>query len=310
LELKQLGERTWCIPGRVNIGYYEENGQGYLIDSGLDDDQGRKVLKLLNEERKVPLRAIVNTHSNADHVGANAFIQKRTNCEVWTTRIEGILTERTSLEPLMLWSAWPFKEIRGKFIEAKPSKVTFIDQPMAIGDPRLAAEYPIGDTELVAVPLPGHYLDMIGVKTPDEVFFLADALFDPTVLEKYRFCVMLDVTSAHKTLDMIEGANARWFVPCHAPAAQSIGTLVRQNKEGLNWVTEAVEEALANSERPLTREEILSRIGMANALEMDAAHLLLNLSCVSAHLTHLSELDRVEPVVQDCLLVWKRKNPR
>jgi glyoxylase-like metal-dependent hydrolase (beta-lactamase superfamily II) len=160
------------------------------------------------------------------------------------------------------------------------------------------------------VPLPGHYLDMIGVKTPDEVFFLADALFDPTVLEKYRFCVMLDVTSAHKTLDMIEGTNARWFVPCHAPAAQSIGTLVRQNKEGLNWVTEAVEEVLANSERPLTREEILSRIAMANELEMDAAHLLLNLSCVSAHLTHLSELDRVEPVVQDCLLVWKRKNPR
>ena len=120
MELRQLVERTWCIPGRVNIGYYEENGQGYLIDSGLDDDQGRKVLKLLNEERQVPLRAIVNTHSNADHVGANAFIQKRTNCEIWTTRIEGILTERTSLEPLLLWSAWPFKGIRGKFIEAKP----------------------------------------------------------------------------------------------------------------------------------------------------------------------------------------------
>ncbi|MDR1377317.1 MAG: MBL fold metallo-hydrolase [Synergistaceae bacterium] len=310
MELKQLGERTWYIPGRVNIGYYEENGQGYLIDSGLDDDQGRKVLKLLNEERKVPLRAIVNTHSNADHIGANAFIQKRTDCEVWTTRIEGILTERTSLEPLMLWSAWPFKEIRGKFIEAKPSKVTFIDQPMAIGDPRFADEYPIGNTELVAVPLPGHYLDMIGVMTPDGVFFLADALFDPTVLEKYRFCVMLDVTSAHKTLDKIEKANARWFVPCHAPATQNVGTLVRQNKDGLNWVTEAVDEALASSERPLTREEILSRIGMANGLEMDAAHLLLNLSCVSAHLTHLSELDRVEPVVHDCLLVWKRKAPQ
>jgi glyoxylase-like metal-dependent hydrolase (beta-lactamase superfamily II) len=308
LELKQLGERTWYIPGHVNIGYYEENGQGYLIDSGLDDSQGRKILKLLNEERKVPLRAIVNTHSNADHIGANALIQKRTDCEVWTTRIEGILTERTSLEPLMLWSAWPFKGIRGKFIEAKPSKVTFIDQPMAIGDPRFTDEYPIKDTDLMAVPLPGHYLDMIGVKTPDGVFFVADALFDPTVLAKYRFCVMLDVTSAHKTLDMIAETDARWFVPCHAPATRDIRELVRQNKEGLNWVTEAVDGALANSERPLTREEILSRIGVAHEMEMDAPHLLLNLSCVAAHLTHLSELDRAEPLVQDCLLVWKRKN--
>ncbi|MDR1979121.1 MAG: MBL fold metallo-hydrolase [Synergistaceae bacterium] len=309
LELKQLGDRTWYIPGRVNIGYYEENGQGYLIDSGLDDDQGRKVLKLLNEERRdTPLRAIVNTHSNADHIGANAFIQKRTNCQVWTTRIEGILTERTSLEPLLLWSAWPFKAIRGKFIEAKPSKVVFIDQPMAIGDPRFTDEYPIKDTALVAVPLPGHYLDMIGVKTPDDVFFLADALFDPTVLEKYRFCVMLDVTSAHKTLDMIERTNARWFVPCHAPATQDAGELARQNHEGLNWVTEAVYEALTNSGRPLTREEILSHIGVTHGLEMDAAHLLLNLACVAAHLTHLSELDRVEPFVEDCRLLWRKKS--
>ncbi|MDR2136737.1 MAG: MBL fold metallo-hydrolase [Synergistaceae bacterium] len=88
MELKQLGERTWYIPGRVNVGYYEENGQGYLIDTGLDDEQGRKLLKLLNEERQgVPLRAIVNTHSNADHIGANALVQKRTGCQVWATRI-------------------------------------------------------------------------------------------------------------------------------------------------------------------------------------------------------------------------------
>ena len=82
LELRQLGASTWYIPGRVNIGYYEEEGQGYLIDSGLDDKQKRKLLNLIKTKRNVPLRAIVNTHSNADHVGANAFIQKRTSCEV------------------------------------------------------------------------------------------------------------------------------------------------------------------------------------------------------------------------------------
>jgi glyoxylase-like metal-dependent hydrolase (beta-lactamase superfamily II) len=312
LELIQLGERTWYIPGRVNIGYYEENGQGYLIDSGLDDDQGKKLLKLLSEERKdVPLRAIVNTHSNADHIGANALIQKRTNCQVWATRIEGIMTERTSLEPLLLWSAWPFKEIRGKFIEAKPSKVTFIGEPASIAVTQASMsegpDYPIQDTALVATPLPGHYLDMIGVKTPDNVFFLADALFDPTILAKYRFCVMLDVTSAYRTLDKIQASDARWFVPCHAPATQNILELVRQNKEGLAWITDAVEQALATSATPLTKEEILSRVGVTHGLEMDALHLLLNLTSVAAHLTYLSELGRVEPFVQDCRLLWKRK---
>ena len=297
LELVQLGERTWYVPGRVNVGYYEENGQGYLIDSGLDDEQGRKLLKLIKEKRNAPLRAIVNTHSNADHIGANAFIQKRTGCEVWTTLVEGLLTEKPSLEPMMLWSACPFKEIRGKFIEAKPSKVTFIK-----------SEGPIMDTALTATQLPGHYFDMIGVTTPDDVFFLADALFDPSILAKYRFSVMLDVAAAYATLDKIAVAKAKWFVPCHAHPTNDITKLVRQNKDGLAWVSEEVFGALADS--ALTREEILVKVALANELEMDAAHLLLNLSSVSAHLTYLSENNKVEPFVQGCRLLWKRKNER
>ncbi|GHS97667.1 hydrolase [Synergistales bacterium] len=295
LELKQLGENTWVIPGHVNIGYYEENGKGYLIDTGLDDDQGRRVLKLLSEERAAPLRAIVNTHSNADHIGANAFIQKRTNCEVWATHVEGAMTEYPSLEPVLLWAAWPFKQIRGKFIEAKPSKVTYIE-----------SEGRIMDTYLKAVPLPGHYLDMIGVTTPDDVFFLADSLFDPKILEKYRFSVMLDIASAHKTFDMIENARASWFVPCHATPTKDIHELVAQNRAGQSWITERVYQAIEGTEG-ISREDALSKIGMAEGLDMDAAHLLLNLVSVNAHLTYLSEQDRIEPFVKDCRLLWRVK---
>ncbi|GHV35003.1 hydrolase [Synergistales bacterium] len=298
MELKQLGENTWVIPGSVNIGYYEENGKGYLIDTGLDDDQGRKILKLLSENRGAPLRAVVNTHSNADHIGANAFIQKRTNCAVWATRIEGVMTERPSLEPLLLWAAWPFKQIRGKFIEAKPSKVTYIE-----------SEGRIMDTSLKAVPLPGHYLDMIGVTTPDNVFFLADSLFDPKILKKYRFSVMLDIDSAYKTFDMIENTCASWFVPCHAPVTNDIRELVAQNRAGQAWITERVYRAVEEAEGVdgVSREDALSKIGVAEGLDMDAAHLLLNLASVNAHLTYLAERDKIEPFVKDCRLLWRVK---
>jgi glyoxylase-like metal-dependent hydrolase (beta-lactamase superfamily II) len=249
----------------------------------------------LSENRSAPLRAIVNTHSNADHIGANAFIQKRTNCEVWTTRIEGALTERPSLEPLLLWAAWPFKQIRGKFIEAKPSKVTYIE-----------SEGRIMDTALRAVPLPGHYLDMIGVVTPDDVFFLADSVFDPKILKKYRFSVMLDISGAYKTFDMIDSARASWFVPCHAPVTDDIHELIEQNRAGQAWITANVYQAIEGTDG-ISREDVLSKIGVANELEMDAAHLLLNLASVNAHLTWLAELDRIEPFVKDCRLLWRVK---
>ena len=297
LELRQLGARTWYIPGRVNIGYYEEEGQGYLIDSGLDDEQGRKLLNLTKTERGVPLRAIVNTHSNADHVGANAFIQKRTDCEVWTTRIEAALTECTALEPLFLWGAFPFPQIRDKFIEAKPSRAHIIEN-----------SGPIRDTRLSAVPLPGHFLDMIGVRTPDDVLFLADSVFDPAILRKYRFMVMLDVRRGHETLDWIEKERAAWYVPCHAPASQDVRDLVRQNREALTWLTEAVHAALST---PASREDVLARIteDPGLSLEMDASHLLLNLCSVGAHLTALAETGRAEPYVEGGRLLWRRSEP-
>ena len=297
LELRRLGPSTWYVPGRVNVGYYEEEGRGYLIDSGLDDDQGRRLLNLIRSERGVPLRAIVNTHSNADHVGANAFIQGRTGCEVWATRIEAALTECTTLEPLFLWGAFPFPQIRDKFVEAKPSRAAFIGN-----------SGPIRDTWLSAVPLPGHFLDMIGVRTPDDVLFLADALFDPAVLNKYRFMVMLDVRRGRETLEWLEREPATWYVPCHAPASQDIRELVRRNREALDWVADAVWTAL---ETPSSREDVLARLAVENGLSMDASHLLLNLCCVGAHLTALAEAGRAEPHVEGGRLLWRRtERPR
>ncbi len=291
MELRQLGDNTWYIPGRVNVGYYEENGYGYLIDTGIDDDQGRKLLNLL-KDRGVPLRAVINTHSNADHIGANSFIQKRTDCEVWTTLIEAALTESPTFEPMFLWGGFPFPQIRGKFIEAKPSRTSPIPNNGLIRD-----------TKLTAYPLPGHYLDMIGVRTPDDVIFLADALFDPEILKKYRFMVMLDIRRAYETLDWIADHRASWYVPCHAGATQDIETLVMQNKEALTWLSEAVYDTLS---KPVTREDILSEISMKYSLDMDVSHLLLNLSSVSAHLSFLAENGRIEPFVENSRMFWRR----
>ena len=293
MELIQLGENTWYIPGRVNVGYYEENGKGYLIDSGLDDEYGRKLLRLL-ESRNAPLAAIINTHSNADHIGGNSFIQKRSGCKIWATRFEALITESPKIEPMFLWGAFPFSDIRNKFMEAKPSKAEVISN-----------EGVIMNTGLTAVPLPGHFLDMIGVMTPDNVFFTADSLFDPAVISKYLFMVMLDIASAYNTFDLLEkNDTASWFAPSHAAPVKDIKPLVEANR---NAVRSLSEEILTACAVPHSREEILAVLASKYEIAMDASHFLLNLSSVASHLTWLCEKGLVEHFMHEHRLLWKSK---
>ena len=81
LELRNIKGHTWAAEGPVNIGLYERDGQAVLIDSGNDSSSGRKILRLA-EEKGWKIRLIINTHFHADHVGGNAFIQKRTGCAI------------------------------------------------------------------------------------------------------------------------------------------------------------------------------------------------------------------------------------
>ena len=86
MELIQVGKKTYYIKNPTNIGIYKiDNENVYIIDSGNDKDTGKKILKII-EERGWKIKGIINTHSNADHIGGNKIIQDRTNCEIMAYR--------------------------------------------------------------------------------------------------------------------------------------------------------------------------------------------------------------------------------
>ena len=120
-ELIQISEHDYYIQSPAKIGLVRLNDtEVCLIDSGNDKDAGRRVRKLL-DERGWKLKAIYNTHSNADHIARNKYLQAQTGCRIFAPGIECAFTNYPILEPAFLYGGYPCKDLRHKFLLAQES---------------------------------------------------------------------------------------------------------------------------------------------------------------------------------------------
>lgn len=273
LELRNIKGHTWAAEGPVNIGLYERDGEAVLIDSGNDSSFGRKLLKLA-ESHGFAIKWIINTHFHADHIGGNAFIQKRTNCGIAASPKEAPFINMPEGEPEHLWSAAAPKAICNKFFRAETSAVTKL---LSYGDE-------LEGWGLKAVALPGHAHGQIGIMTDDSVLFCADSVISPAILRKYGIPFLSDFDMAMETFTLLENFKADHFVPSHGEICSDILPLVGANRECLINLSKEITEIC---KEPLSRDEIVGRLAQNRALEMNMGQYVLAHASVAAILTPL-----------------------
>lgn len=289
-ELNQVGERSYYVDCPAKIGIYRANDTDvYLIDSGNDKDAGKKVKKIL-DEKGWTLKAILNTHSNADHIGGNQYLQQQTSCKVFADGIEGAFTQYPILEPSFLYGGYPCKDLCHKFLLAKPSDVCGFSD----------ADFP---KEIEVIPLKGHFFDMVGFRTPDDVVFLADCLSSRETLDKYQIGFIYDVAEYLKTLEHVKTMTARLFVPSHAAASKSIAELAQYNIDKVNEIACRITDIC---ETPLCFERILQRLFTEYGLKMNFEQYVLVGSTLRSYLAWLHDNGRLEALFEDNMLLWRR----
>ena len=287
-ELNQVGERSYYINCPAKIGVYKLNDtEVYLIDSGNDKDAGRKVRKILSENGW-NLKGIINTHSNADHIGGNKYLQQQTGCKIFADGIEAAFTKYPLLEPSFLYGGYPCKDLRHKFLLASESDVNEITD----------SDFP---KELEVIPLHGHFFDMIGIRTPDNVVFLADCISSESTLDKYQITFIYDVAEYLNTLNKVESMKAAMFVPAHSDITSDITGIVQINRQKVFDISNNIQSILKT---PMCFEELLKQLFDEYGLLMNFEQYVLVGSTVRSYLSWLKDNEKIKAVFTDNLLLW------
>ena len=289
-ELIQVAERSYYIQSPAKIGLVKLNEQDVcLIDSGNDKDAGRKVRQLL-DTNGWRLTAIYNTHSNADHIGGNKYLQGQTGCKIYAPGIDCAFTRHPVLEPSFLYGGYPCKELRHKFLMAQESDAQELTQE----------SLPEG---FEIIPLPGHFFDMVGFRTPDDVVYLTDCLSSRETLDKYQIGFIYDVAAYLKTLEMVKSLQAKVFVPAHAAASEDIADLAQYN---IDKVLEIADKIIGICKEPLCFEAILQRLFTDYGLTMNFEQYVLVGSTVRSYLAWLKDTGRLNGLFENNMLLWQR----
>lgn len=294
--LQQLTERVFVAPGGTNTGVFlAEDDRAVLVDTGLNDTHARKVLRAVREELGTDVRAILTTHGHADHFGANAFVIKRTNAQVYAPDVDEMVLRHPLLQTVMLFGgADPVDTLRTRFLLGEDGPVDGILEP---------GHRVLEGVELDIVSLAGHSMNQMGFVV-DGVFFCADVVFPDATLEKYRIPYLYGLTEHLDALDYSLSIACQYVVPGHGPVEEAIAGPVERNRIVIERTITAV---LSILDTPKAADEVCADLFQALDVPVsdDGGYFLLR-PTVLAYLSHLHRVDEVTMEIVRKGAVWRR----
>ena len=289
-DLVKLTDKTYYIDIPTKIGVYKlDEKRVMLIDSGLNTKTAERVLKILSDNG-LEVAFIVNTHSHTDHAGGNRYICEVTGCKAYAPEVEDMLIEYSDVEATLVYGGFPCRDFRKKFMNTESSKTYNLSE----------APLPEG---MEVIPLYGHTAHMVGFKTPDDVYFVADVVNGRNTLEKAKICYVYDIETQLETLEKLKELDGRICVPAHTEPTENIAELAEINIRNLMEIRQDILDLLRI--KPHTSEEVTAVLCRKYGLKLDFTGLVMVTSTVKSHLVSLRHLGLIDWVIEDFIHYWK-----
>lgn len=288
-ELIQVSANDYYVdcPSRMGIVRTGEKDV-VMIDSGNDASAAKKALRHIRENGW-ELKAVFNTHSHADHIGGNRYLQDNTGCPVYANGKECDFIRHPELEPHLLCGGYPAEELLNKFFLAKPSAAEQITEK----------DLPDGWS---VIPLPGHSEDQIGFLTPDGTAYIGDALASAETLSKYAISYTFDIGSCLETIEKLKGTDASCFVPSHAEHLADIAPLCETNTRVMLEVGDRILSLLSD---PITHDELMKKVFDVYEISMSIPQFCLIGTTIRSYIFWMRQQGKVKCFLQDNRILWQ-----
>lgn len=301
-----ISDYIYYISGPTNIGIIEEQlsdtkSNLYMIDSGCNTEDGKRIFTEITEyfsQKDITIKAIINTHSHADHCGANNYIQQKTNCEIWITENEQGSLINPFLQPIISWGGNPLPEINSSYYVAEktvPNKIINTNEKLTLNN----------GIKLSFINLPGHYFEMIGILCENDnkkILFASDGIFGRKNIGKYWIPFLYDVKEFKNSLDTISSLNADFCIPGHGEPTSQIEETVELNKIAIISNEQCILEALKHKNQ--TQEDILKYVADKNEINLHIAQYMLIGCTIKAYLTFLYNEGKISYHIKENKMYW------
>lgn len=292
--------------GVIAVDSETEDGQKdiYLIDSGPDKHSAHAVFEALQKEfPRFSIKAVIDTHSHADHCGANRELAKISSCKIYSTFKEKSGIECPENQSAIAYGGYPLPEYLTSYYLAEPSAVDTViksDETFTLN----------GGTVIQCVPLPGHYYEMIGVLCSSQengktakVFFTSDGIFTRGMLAKYWIPFIFHVGQFKESLETIKSTAADFYVPSHGDIYTDISALYELNMLSVLQNEDAILHCVR--EKPRTFEDILKYMADINEIPMRLSQFMLVGSTIRSYISYLYETKKIKWVFRENKMYWK-----
>ncbi len=289
-ELKHLKGNTYYLKGSTNCGVYVLNDKKdvLLFDCGTKDE-GPEIYELL-KENGMNITHLVFSHCHADHSGGWNYIYGMTHCKMIASKVERGFFRDATLDRGFLYGGYPLDEYDSKLMHIDSN-----DEIYALDQLPEGVEF---------FHLPGHHFGMIGLKTKDDVYFVADTLGSIDLIERAHILLIYDVKGYLDSLDFVKSLDGKIVVPAHNEVTDHIAPIVEFNKSNIHDIIDILLDYLKEEHNCI---ECTSYIFDYCELRITYNKYLIILSTIRSYLSYMSNNKMIRNYFKDNRLVFKNE---